>query len=556
MKKNSQLKLHISLSKEHNKYQSDVVDAFKGVDVSFDGGLMRFSSGELAMQIMLAIGTGVISSAMWDVIKAGIKKLYKKFNTSRITLRDSDSIMYTIKPDFSVTVLVVPDRAKEFEHIKTFDDLVIYFQNNSNPKNNTGWQLVPVSDVFTFVKSYAFSRDNLTNGVLTEEKIGNIHYGDIHATYTSENVDLSKIQIPIVKEASFNPKKEDLLKDGDLIMADASEDYDGIGVTISVHGIGKNKVVGGLHTFVLRDEKGKTSEYYRQYIFLNREIRNKLQKVANGVSVYGISKTALSKMELPLPSLSEQNRIVSVLETWDKSIEKLAQKIEAKKQVKKALIQDLLTGKKRLPGFNKNWEITELKKIAEIFSGGTPDTGNRDFWDGNINWITPTEITKTGKYIIQKTEKKITDLGLKNSSAKLLPKNSLIICTRATVGECAISTYPISTNQGFKNLVPKSNTNVEYLYYFIKSIKNRLIKLGSGSTFLEVSKGDIEKLKIHLPPVDEQVAIAQILATADKEITELEKKLSILKEQKRYLLNNLITGTIRTPETLSTKLTQ
>ncbi len=188
------------------------------------------------------------------------------------------------------------------------------------------------------------------------------------------------------------------------------------------------------------------------------------------------------------------------------------------------------------------WQQVKLGDISDIFSGGTPDTNNQHFWNGKINWITPTEITKTGKYIENETEKKITELGLKNSSAKLLPKGSLVICTRATVGECSISTYPISTNQGFKNLIPKNNTTIDYLYYYIKSIKHQLIKLGSGSTFLEVSKGDIGKLKLKLPPLLEQNRIVSVLETWDKSIENLNKKIEIKKQIKKGLMQDLLTG--------------
>jgi type I restriction enzyme S subunit len=233
-------------------------------------------------------------------------------------------------------------------------------KTNQTKNIQKDWKQLPVGEVFTFVKSYAYSRDNLTNGLISKDAIGNIHYGDIHSTYNSPNIDVSKIEIPLIKDRDFNPDKNTLLKDGDLVMSDASEDYEGIGVTVSIHGIGNKKVVGGLHTFVLRDEKGLTNEYYRQYIFRNPEIRNTMQKIANGVSVYGISKTTVSKIKLPLPPLSEQNRIVSVLETWDKTIEKLSKKIEVKKQVKKGLMQDLLTGKKRVAGFTEKWNVSKL----------------------------------------------------------------------------------------------------------------------------------------------------------------------------------------------------
>lgn len=191
---------------------------------------------------------------------------------------------------------------------------------------------------------------------------------------------------------------------------------------------------------------------------------------------------------------------------------------------------------------SSNWRQVKLGDICDILSGGTPDTTNPGFWNGKINWITPTEITRTGKYINLETEKKITELGLKNSSARLLPKGSLVVCTRATVGECSISTYPISTNQGFKNLIPKKDTTVDYLYYFVKSIKPRLTKLGSGSTFIEVSKGDIEKIKLNLPALLEQNRIVSVLETWDRSIEKLTQKIEIKKQIKKGLMQDLLTG--------------
>jgi type I restriction enzyme S subunit len=427
-------------------------------------------------------------------------------------------------------------------------------KNNQSQKNiPDGWKRLPVDQVFTFVKSYAFSRDNLSNGILSIGKIGNIHYGDIHATFTSENIDLSKVEIPIIKEDSFSPKKEELLKDGDLIMADASEDYDGIGVTVSVHGIGKNKVVGGLHTFVLRDEKGLTSEYYRQYIFLNKEIRNKLQKVANGVSVYGISKTALSKMELPLPSTSEQNRIVSVLETWDKSIEKLEQKIETKKQIKKGLMQDLLTGKKRLSGFKEKWEIIKLGEVSKTSSGGTPKSTNENFYGGDISWVSIADMTASGKYIY-KTMKNLSREGLENSAAKIYPKGTILYAMYASIGECSIAGVEMSSSQAILGITPdKEKLDSIFLYFYLCSIKEEIKLQGQQGTQSNLNAGMVRDFRLTLPSIEEQVNIVNILTIADDEIDELEKKLSLMKDQKRYLLNNLITGTIRTPETLSTK---
>ena len=258
----------------------------------------------------------------------------------------------------------------------------------------------------------------------------------------------------------------------------------------------------------------------------------------------------LRSIKFILPPLPEQHRIVSILETWDSAIEKLSKKIKLKKQLKKGLMQKLLTGDVRFPGFSGEWKMVKLGSLVDVVSGGTPSTTNEKFWNGEIPWITPTEITKLKDRFIEDTRKHITEAGLKKSSATKIPPMSLILCSRATVGACAINLKEITTNQGFKNLVPKK-IDIYFLYYLIKTKKNNLVCISSGSTFLEFSKKDIQKMKVFSPSQEEQKAIANILNTSDHEIDILQQKLEELKKQKKYLLNKLVTGEIRTPESIN-----
>ena len=189
------------------------------------------------------------------------------------------------------------------------------------------------------------------------------------------------------------------------------------------------------------------------------------------------------------------------------------------------------TDKKNLP----NWDTKKLGEMGKFVSGGTPDTEKPEYWNGDIIWLTPSEITKLPTRFVSDSERKITRAGLKNSSAVLLPVGSLIICTRATVGDCCINIKEVSTNQGFKNLIPE-NSNIDFLYYLISSHKTDLIRKACGSTFLEISKHDIEKLKYSVPPLSEQEKIAEILGTWDLAI----EKLTALIEQKKLLKKGLM----------------
>lgn len=189
----------------------------------------------------------------------------------------------------------------------------------------------------------------------------------------------------------------------------------------------------------------------------------------------------------------------------------------------------------------EGWSIKKLGEIGTFVSGGTPDTEKPEYWNGNIVWLTPSEITKLKTRFVSDSERKITELGLKNSSAVLLPKNSLIICTRATIGDCCINTKEISTNQGFKNLIPNNNCT-DFLYYLISIHKSDLIRRACGSTFLEISKHDIEKLKYVFPPLAEQEKIAEILSCWDEGIEKLSALIEKKKIQKKALMQQLLTG--------------
>ncbi|HCM7987718.1 TPA: restriction endonuclease subunit S [Klebsiella pneumoniae] len=253
------------------------------------------------------------------------------------------------------------------------------------------------------------------------------------------------------------------------------------------------------------------------------------------------------KWPFNIPPLSEQKRIVKILSTWDKAISVTEKLLANSQQQKKALMQQLVTGKKRLLDengvrFSGEWKITKLIQMGKVVSGGTPDTNMAMYWEGDILWLTPTDVTALTGRFVSNTSRKITPAGLLNSSAVLLPKGSLMVCTRATIGALAISTSEICTNQGFKNIIPNEGFNIEFIYYLLQMNTNEMIKKSSGSTFLELSKKDFETLSFSCPFIKEQQKIAAVLSAADTEISTLEKKLACLKDEKKALMQQLLTG--------------
>ena len=174
----------------------------------------------------------------------------------------------------------------------------------------------------------------------------------------------------------------------------------------------------------------------------------------------------------------------------------------------------------RFPEFTEEWETKPINDLAVVIGGGTPDTTVKSYWDGEIQWFTPSEIGKT-KYV-DSSLRTITEDGLNNSSAKRLPPNTILLSSRATIGECSLSLRECATNQGFQSLVSKK-CNVDFLYYLIQTKKNDLIRKSCGSTFLEISANEVRKIQVSIPSDVEQQKIAGLLSLIDERITTQNK---------------------------------
>ncbi len=194
----------------------------------------------------------------------------------------------------------------------------------------------------------------------------------------------------------------------------------------------------------------------------------------------------------------------------------------------------------RFPEFSGEWEEKTIDDISNVTGGSTPNTNDSSFWNGDINWFTPTEIGKT-KYVFQ-SKRKITEKGLSSSSAKLLPKGTVLLTSRAGIGDCAILQSESATNQGFQSLIPLSNIDSEFLYYLTLTLKDKFLRKASGSTFLEISPNNVRNTEV-LIPIDkdkkEQKKIANCLISIDNLIIASSKKVEALKKHKKGLMQQL-----------------
>ncbi|WP_433811349.1 restriction endonuclease subunit S [Flavobacterium johnsoniae] len=208
-----------------------------------------------------------------------------------------------------------------------------------------------------------------------------------------------------------------------------------------------------------------------------------------------------------------------------------------------------MCGKEKLNKLPNGWVWTTLEELGIIVSGGTPSTEEPQFWGGEIPWITPSDLSNFKEKYISNGARSLTKVGLDNSSARILPKGSILFSSRAPIGYVAIANTELSTNQGFKNVVITESLYSDYIYYYLKSIKHVAEALASGTTFLELSGSKFGKINIPLPPIEEQYKIISRVEELNSALDDSERTLfrveRNLNSYKQAILKSAFTGDIK-----------
>lgn len=268
----------------------------------------------------------------------------------------------------------------------------------------------------------------------------------------------------------------------------------------------------------------------------------------SGAAQPNLSVGSLSKFIIPLPPLPEQKRIAAILNEQMTAVEKARaaaeKQLEAAKALPAAYLRQMFprNGQELPPG----WRRVRLGNVCKVIGGSTPDTGNPAYWDGDVTWITPTDLGKLNSRYITTSARKITASGYKNCGTELLPAGSVVMSSRAPIGHLGIANVSLCTNQGCKNFVPTQTVDTEFLYWLLKKSVPKLQLLGSGATFTEVSKSALQEFTVPFPPLPEQRRIAAILneqmAAVEKLKTELDAQLDEINALPNTLLRKAFKG--------------
>ena len=405
------------------------------------------------------------------------------------------------------------------------------------------WEVKPFKNLGTFLRTNTLSREHMNN---MEGLALNIHYGDVLVRY-GEILDCSKTAIPWVNNSCRETRLGDRLQNGDIVISDTAEDYT-VGKATEVCNVGNNCVLSGLHTMAFRPPKETFALRYLGYYFNSPAYRAQLYSLIQGIKVCSISKSAISNTYIPVPPMEEQRKIAEILDVWDEAIEKQSRLIEKLELRKRALMQRLLTGRTRLPGFTTPWQKVKLDEICKRVT--------RRNEENNQNVMT---ISAQKGFVSQ------TDFFNKSVASSTLDNYYLVLKDEFCYNKSYSNGYPMGAIKRLKeadkavvttlyicfSIADSKRLDINFFEQFCESggLNRGLMKVanegGRAHGLLNVTPTDFFSLVMLLPTLPEQKAIAEVLTAADDEIATHRKKLDALRLQKRGLMQQLLTGKTR-----------
>ncbi|HOX83101.1 MAG TPA: restriction endonuclease subunit S [Chryseolinea sp.] len=275
--------------------------------------------------------------------------------------------------------------------------------------------------------------------------------------------------------------------------------------------------------------------------------------LAGGAAQPKLGIYKIEKIRVNLPSLPIQQRIASIVNAYDELMETNNYRINLLEETARELYKEWFV-RMRFPGYRTtkfvkgipdSWSIVHVANAFETTGGGTPDTTNESYWDGDINWYSPTDITAAETFFLSESKKKITAKGLKESSSKLFPAGCLMMTSRATIAALGINTTPACTNQGFITCIPNDQFPKEYLYFWILSNKEYFEMLASGATFLEISRTTFRKVSILKPDIGLIKKYQGITEPIFQQIENLQSQNINLRQIRDRLLPRLVSGKLQ-----------
>ena len=410
-------------------------------------------------------------------------------------------------------------------------NLEILEKNSSElPK---GWKIVSIGEHFRFKNGLNKAKKFFGQGTPI------VNYMDVYPNPALCSKDIKG-------KVSLTPKEIRALevRRGDVLFTRTSETIDEIGLTTTIMDKVEDTVFSG---FLLR-ARPVTNFFqldFKKYCFRSAIVRKQIISTSSQTTRALTNGRLLSQIKLPVPEDPfEQQSIAKCMSDIDKLIHSLGNLIQKKKNSKWGTIQEILTGKRRLERFSGGWIVEKLGMLSQMQSGGTPLTHQKSYYGGKIPWVIISDITKSDKYL-HVTEKRITEKGLQNSSARMFKAGTLLFAMYASLGKCCIAKVDVSCNQAILG-IETNKIDSEFLYYYLLFYEKDFSQKGQTGTQTNLNKKLVQDLDIFYPiSICEQISISKILSEVDEEIFYLEKQLAKYINIRQGMMQKLLTGEVR-----------
>lgn len=350
-----------------------------------------------------------------------------------------------------------------------------------------------------------------------------------NAILTADNVSLNgelNIRKKVYIDGAINLDNQKKLIKDDIFMCFSSGSKKHVGKCAYINE-NINYFAGGFMC-ILRSKNKELNMKYLHILLSSEDVQNLFSNFCTGSNINNLSNE-INNIKIPLPPISIQNKIVDEVKEIEKKVHEITLIIDNLEDNKNDLVDKC---------FNASYKLEQLGNIADIYNGGTPDTSNQKYWNGNINWAT---LVDTKNKYLNSTQRTITEEGLNSCNATLLPVNSVLFSSRATIGDVSISKIEVATNQGYKNFVCNhEKLHYEYLYYMLKHESKNIEELASGMTYPEISKSMISQFKIPLPSLEEQIIIVEKINAIENNILKAKNDIEELKIKKDLVLRKYL----------------
>jgi type I restriction enzyme S subunit len=515
MSKKEKGEIKISISKGYDDQIPEIKNCFSNLNISIKDDYYQKSFGETSMKVFIFLGTSILGGIVYDLIKGGIQKIFKKFKKTEVFIRDKNGIIFNIKRNYKVNVIVVLDRTEEFSHINNLDDLINYLKIN-----HLGWEKIELSKLGEIITGKTPSSRNPKDWGDLMLFVTPTDYKNYRKYSNNAERSLSKDGIERFKNKILPP---------DSIMVTC------IGSDMGKVVMNKEKVITNQQiNSIIPNKKIVDNDFLYYSIFSIYEYLRMLGMAGTAVPI--VNKGTFEKIKINLPPLPLQKKIAEILSSLDDKIDLLHRQNKTLEEMAGAVFREWF-----VEGVGEDWEERPLGELVTIKRGGSPRPIHDYLSKKGLKWLKISDATRENSPYIFEIKEHIKKKGLKKTV--FLKAGSLVLSNSATPGIPKILQIDSCIHDGWLYF-PESYFSREFLYLFFKFIRNNLIQQGSGTIFTNLKTDILKQYPIKLVDEKKLKSFDEKIKPIFDKILFNQKQIRTLEKLRDLLLPKLMSGEV------------